>query len=343
MGMNADPEGYNPEVNEVPSDPGARSYAEQVWARAEIRRASVLKGKAHPLGHVIPPPSEKMRAIADLHSAPVTESPFVANEKPEAPPPIRGVGGSYQVNQNISSGKTNGPVTLREGTTMPQQQRGFSEQTKEALRKVAEDSTANQGTREDLEEETPKSASPSVAEDTRSELDEAEKSFEPDIPKFDFAAIVDAQSKLMSKGRRDRIESRLKPLDIGDMVTKQELTQEIVIVPGKLSVTLRTFTQSENLWILKYVFDFPGSGFYVQELINTCRLACSLVAVNGAFLPDHRPSSRDSTKIVKEDFEKKLWHISSYPVQLTADFSIQNIWFQERVTDLLTLDELKNG
>jgi hypothetical protein len=109
-------------------------------------------------------------------------------------------------------------------------------------------------------------------------------------------------------------------------------------------VSLRTFSQRENLWILKYLYDFPGSSLYVQELINTCRLVCSLVAINGSYLPDHRQDAGTATeKILKEDFEKKFFHVASFPVQLVADLSVQAMWFQDRVDKLFTVDALKNG
>jgi hypothetical protein len=185
-----------------------------------------------------------------------------------------------------------------------------------------------------------------VAEETRAELDDAERDFEPESPlvDMDMATLADIRGSMMSKERRDAIESRLEALDITDMIMKREIVQTIPVIPDKFSLTLRTFSQRENLWVLKYLYDFPGSALYVQELLNTCRLVCGLVAINGQYLPDHRKDvGKTSEEIVKEDFEKKLFHVSSFPVQLVADLSVQSIWFQDRVDKLFTVDALKNG
>lgn len=344
-GMKADPLGYNEKVNAPVSDPTVRSYATRIRERADSKRkaSDILKGNAPPLGHIEAPSLEKMRAIASLQTMPQpvfdTSDSQTKDKAPPSPPaaPIRGVGAAYPVNQILSSGKTPGPVSLREGTNMASQH--LSKETVQALE------MANKAAQEaEQEKKETEQKPPSVAKETRAELDDAEKEFEPNLPLMDFAAIEDARSMLMSKKRREDIEGRLSKLDIADMVMKRELAQTVSIVPDKLSVTLRTFTQSENLWVMKYVFDFPGSALYVQELINTCRLVCSITAINGAYLPDHRRDvGNPSEKIVKEDFEKKFYHIASMPVQLVADFSVQLMWFQDRVNKLLTLDELKNG
>lgn len=154
--------------------------------------------------------------------------------------------------------------------------------------------------------------------------------------------ITDIRTKLMSKSRRDKIEARLKPLDISDMIMKRELEQEITIVPGKLVVTLRTYSQKESLWILQYLYDFPGSPLYTRELLSTCQLVCGLVSVNGAMLPDHRDGKAEET-VLRENFEKKKEAIIGFPTQLVADISVQMIWFQDRVNQLFGLDALKNG
>lgn len=355
MGMKADPEGFNPEVNQPITDPSARSYAARIQERAATKKtASALKGKPVPLGHVESPPSEKMEAIAGLSMGNMPRPNFMepppAQQEPQAPPPpqpqqapaAKGVGAAYPINQAMAQGKVDRPVSLKEANKMAQQQQGaFSKETVQALEMANENLKK---AKEEAPAPTPEKATPSVAEKAREELDEAEQSLPSPAGQMDFAEVSTLRTGLMSQKRRDEIEKRLKPLDLGDMVMKREITQIIPIIPDKLEVTLRTFNQRENLWILKYIFDFPGSSLYIQELINTCRLVCSLVAINGAYLPDHRKDVGMPTEtIIKEDFEKKFFHVASFPVQLVADMSVQSIWFQDRVDKLFTVDALKNG
>lgn len=363
MGMEADNE-FNPEVNQPITDPGARSYAARIQQRvANKKKASALKGKAPPLGHVESPSSEKMEAIAGLHGGMAQPQFFESvpedmREPPDLKPkpnpkPPTGVGSAYPGNQAMARGQTNGPISLRQANDMAQARSNFSPETVQALKMAQENVDAAQheeapplDNRGEEPGPTAGSSKKSVAEETRDELAEAELDFEPDSPLdgMDMATIADIRTGLMSKERREAIEKRLKDLDITDMVMKKEIQQEIPIIPGKLSVTLRTFNQRENIWILKYIYDYPGSALYTQELVNTCRLTCGIVAINGKYLPDHRKDVGKMTEdIVKEDFEKKMFHIASFPVQLVADFSVQSIWFQDRVDKLFTVDVLKNG
>jgi hypothetical protein len=329
---------------EPPADPAARSYAARIQERAASKvGANALKGKPVPLGHVKSPDPEKMAAIAGLSmqrpefdpGPPPTETQTPKAEKPAG---IPGVGAAYPVNQALAQGKTNGPVTLREANQMAAvTPKTLSDDTVRALEAV------NQNVQSAQESEKP--AAPIVIGTSKSEFDDAEKSFEPaPFDSMDFASLADVRQTLMSQKRRDEVEKRLAPLEIADMIIKRELTQVIPIIPGRLEVSLRTFSQRENLWILKYLYDFPGSSLYVQELLNTCRLVCSLVAINGSYLPDHRQDVGTTTeKILKEDFEKKFFHVASFPVQLVADLSVQAMWFQDRVDKLFTVDALKNG
>lgn len=357
MGAGDDSVKPDPEVDQPITDPGARLYAARIQERAAARKTAIsLKGKPVPLGHVESPPSEKMEAIAALSSGtmprPDFMEPLSTKEEPkqpapqsQRPPSMQGVGAAYPVNQAMAMGMVDRPMTLKEANKMAQNG-VFSKETIQALE------MANVSLKKSKEETLPaappvpepEKAPPSVAAKTQEELDEAEQALPTPAGLMDLAELSTIRTGLMSQKRRDEIEKRLKPLDFGDLVTKKELTQTVSVIPGKLEVTLRTFSQRENLWILKYIFDFPGSTMYVQELINTCRLVCGLVALNGAYLPDHRKDVGLPTEtIIKEDFEKKFFHVVSFPVQLVADMSVQSIWFQDRIDKLFTLDALKNG
>jgi hypothetical protein len=332
--------------------PKAPPYSERIRQRATMKASGALKRAQVPLGHVASPPPEKMVAIANLSgmarpsfgppeeklTAASATKPVVKAEKPI----IEGVGAAYPVNQVLSQGKTKGPVTMSEGNEIAKKQ-GLSKESIRAL-EATKQHLDEQESPEETPAVEPDAKASSMAKETRKELDEAEEEFNPTLPLMDYATLSDVRSILMSKKRRDTIESRLKPLNIGDMITKKEIVQTIPIIPGQLEVTLRTFNQRENLWILKYIYDFPGSALYIQELINTCRLVCGLVAVNGALLPDHRKDvGMPTEQIIKEDFERKFFNVSSFPVHIVADFSVQAMWFQDRVDKLFTVSELKNG
>jgi len=346
------------ETGDIPS-PAARSYEARARERAATKKgASSLKGKAPPLGHVESPASDKMEAIANHvtggmarpkfigvpedQDGPPPEAPSPKAAPPEQRPHVGGIGSAYQVNQTLAATKTTRPLSMGEAKKMTES--NFSPETVQAL------SMANKDLEEQASQPPPEDTKPpsaeekkSVAQEASEDIEHATRDFEPELP-MDLGLISDIRQGMMSKERREEIEKRLGELDITDMIMKREIQQTIPVIPGKFEITLRTFTQRENIWVLQYMYDFPGSQLYTQELLNTCRLVCGLVAVNGQLLPDHRQDvGTASEKIIKEDFDKKLFHVSSFPVQLVADLSMQSIWFQDRVDKLFTLDTIKNG
>jgi hypothetical protein len=275
---------------------------------------------------------------------------FLDPPSPSAPPeatpeerapsrPPSGVGAAYPVNQAMARGEVERPVSLREANQMSTKQKpALSPESIQALKMTQVDTP-------EPEEEppAPKQEFKSVAEETQQELDQASDQFEPETS-MDVDALIEARMSIMSPQRREVIEERLAPMNIGDIITKREIVQEVPIIPDKLVVTYRTYSQRENIWVLQYLYDFPGSNAYVQELLNTCRLVCGLVSINGQYLPDHRSDVGTPSETVDRDaFKKKMFHVTSFPVQLVADMSVQMLWFQERVDKLFTVDKLKNG
>jgi hypothetical protein len=218
-----------------------------------------------------------------------------------------------------------------------------SQESEEALRKVHTMADAAEKPKNEPEPE-PKAE---AEEDTSEAIDRAAEEALSDREMFgpDLLGIREARRKLTSKDRRDKIEARLKPMDLSDLVMSSGgLTQTVPVIPGKLTLTFRTLSQRENMWVMKYLYDFPGSPLYLQELNATCRLTCALLAINDQVLPEHRSNIGEAEEdITPKDFERKLRIVTSYPIQLIADMSVQHAWFQNRVEQLFTLDELKNG
>ena len=207
----------------------------------------------------------------------------------------------------------------------------LSDETIKALEKVKE-----------MQEQAPP-AEKEVVEDDDEDLKDAESRMVTP-PMVDFEGLADAQRLLNSKARREAIEKNLQPLDIADMIVKREIRQTVTIIPGKLNYTFRTYNQSENLFCLRYVYDHQGSAAYAEELLNTCKLVCSLVAVNSAVIPEHRENiGANNEEVSLTRFEKKLFEVTHFPVELLADMSLNAIWFNGRVNKLFSIDNLKNG
>ena len=297
------------------------------------RKTGALKGRGKPLGGAPPLDPEKMAAAMPRPAFSQEEPPprEVHEPPPEPSAKAAGVGAAYDVNQAFARGEVERPVSLREAENMAGARKTLSPESIEALKMA--------------EVETEKESEPDISvskPETKKKLEDSEQDL-VDFP-FEFGAMQSARSKLISDSRRKSIEERLDPLKIEDMVINRELLQTVPIVPGKLSVTLRTFNQREHLFCLRHVYKTGGSQLFIEELLNTCKLVCATFAINGAVLPEHRVNVGKREEEVDEDkFEEKMFHLSSFPVQLLADFSVQMIWFNNRVNKLLSLDNLKNG
>jgi hypothetical protein len=333
---------------DTPTDQGPIQSAASYHSRVKARKATAsLKGKGKPLGGAPPIDPEKAAAIASIQAPQPSFGEDVTPERdpqefhvPQEPPQsLGGVGSAYDVNQSMARGELDRPVSVREAKTM-------AKAKKEVPTQLSPESVEGlEEARVRLEEEeasTP--AQPELADPTETELAEAEEEMLHRDTPFDFNSIQQQQQLMVSKERKDAIEKRLTELDIADMIVKREIQQDIPIIPGKLSYTLRTFNQHEYLFCLQYVYENPGSMTYAEEFLNTCKLVCALVAINGARLPDHRKGiGTPNEEVDKELFQKKMFHVASFPVHILADLSVQAIWFNQRVNGLFGVENLKNG
>lgn len=336
----------------------AASYNDRV--KAQKAQTEKLKGGNQPLGGAPPLDSEKMKQLADGLSLPrpdfggeepepVTEEAAAPEPAEERPPPVRGVGSAYQINQEMAQGKIKSPVSipLRGAKKIMAESKGLGDRRKPLSQKSIEDLEKMKKVQEAQEEREVESPLKDVMEEdnTSEELDKVtDEMLHRDGNLFDYGAIQEQQRILLDKNRRAIIEKQLEPLAIEDMILKREIRQDVPVIPKKLMYTLRTFSQREYLFCLQYVYEHPGSVLYNEEFLNTCKLICSLVAINGSHLPDHRDNV-DTAKeeVTKELFEQKMFHVASLPTPLMADISIQVIWFNDRVAELFSLDNLKNG
>ena len=244
---------------------------------------------------------------------------------PETPrqvhqPPSGGVGSGYEVNQALSGGGLKEPITVAQskarGMGMVSNKQVSSDQPIEPQAQVVQEAPV-----EEPEPEEPE-----------------------DAPDFNFDELGDARLRLISKERREAIESRLKPLNVSDLITTNEIRQTVPSIPGQLEYELRTISEHEHLYCMQYVYDYTGSQRYVEELFNTAKIACSVVAVNGKMLPDHRKNvGQRNEEVDKELFSKKVDVVKRFATQLLADIGVQLTWFNERVNQLFSVERIKNG
>lgn len=158
---------------------------------------------------------------------------------------------------------------------------------------------------------------------------------------FDFSGAGEAERILNNKKRRKEIEGRCEPMNFEDLILKDEVRQTVPIIPGKFEPRFRTLSPEESLFIKQYLAkDTNQSDAYSAEKFSLCQITCSLVALNGADLPDHRkPDGTPDEDLFKLKL-KKMMKKSGY---IIADLSINYYWFDIRVRRLIAPDALGNG
>jgi len=146
---------------------------------------------------------------------------------------------------------------------------------------------------------------------------------------------------LNNPNRRKKIEERLGPMNITDIIIYGEIRQDVPIVPDKLIVTYRSVAGEEDLAIKQMMFGESGGDRYLMDKYTIMQLTLALVSINGDELPAHLDNKK---KFEEEKFLKKFDAVVKFPIQLIADLGLQYLWFDERVRKLFlgSTEELKN-
>lgn len=153
----------------------------------------------------------------------------------------------------------------------------------------------------------------------------------------------DAQfSKLNNRERRAAIEARLKPLDIADILIHGEIRQDVDVIPGKVSVLLRTIAGEEDLAVKQLMSGESGMDRYLLDKFSLMGLTLGVVSINGTMLPSHL---NEKKRFDKELFNSKFDTLMRFPMTLLGDLGLQYYWFEQRVQSLFVdqTSALKNS
>ena len=307
--------------------PDAESVAETIQSaadytnRVKAKQAQMSSAKAmsKAVGGAPPISADRLRQAMpmvqpnwdDPTEDPGEFTPPSAPRQVQQPPPHPGggVGAAYEVNQALSGGGLKEPISVAQAK---QQGMGIQQNAPEA--------------------------------EVVNDPEPAEEPDEPTEDDFDFGELGRIRNQLISKERREAIEVHLKPLNVADLITTNEIRQTVPSIPGQLEYELRTIAEHEHLYCMQYVYDYSGSPRFIEELFNTAKIACSVVAINGKVLPEHRKKlgSRDE-EVDKDLFAKKISVVKRFATQLLADVGVQLSWFNERVNQLFSVEKIKNG
>lgn len=137
---------------------------------------------------------------------------------------------------------------------------------------------------------------------------------------------------------KEKIESKLEPLDIGELLTTGKVSQTVTLMKD-LTVTFKTLEAGAESIADKLAYNKSKGGENFGKLIVMAQLASSIEKLNGSPLveKDLEYSYKDEDKYV-EVLELKYGVIRSLNTYFVGMLNTHNIWFEQRVFNMI-----KNG
>lgn len=149
---------------------------------------------------------------------------------------------------------------------------------------------------------------------------------------------------LHGEPERKLIESRLKPLDIGELITKGVIRQRIPIIPGKYEITLQSYDGQVDL-ALKRLVMMESKSVDVGEQYHLDKYSFMVLAV-GLHKINDRPYADvvDPNGLFNDDlFLAKFNQIMRLPMHMLASIGVNQMWFEMRVRKLYSASAVGNG
>lgn len=139
---------------------------------------------------------------------------------------------------------------------------------------------------------------------------------------------------------RQGIEKRCRPMNFGDLILSGRVTQDVPVLPGKMTVTFRSLTGADSFWVERNSLLQPVDLRNSWALYH--QLAMSVSAINGVA----RESYTSDTDAIREDVVRQRLELLLGMNTTVIEMLIANMgWFFERVRNLFDNDfeAIKNG
>jgi hypothetical protein len=177
---------------------------------------------------------------------------------------------------------------------------------------------------------------------TPSEAQESDDDDSPLLQSMD-EGLASALDRFNNKFRRQKIEAKLAPMNVEDLVMKGELQQEVPISAG-VKVIFRTTHGLEYDGMIEELGtvanETSGSELFLRERLANYNLTLSIASIGPKRLTHHL--DKDGEFDV-DSFRKKFREVMHYPQLLLADMRVNCYWFDERVRTIMVAEELGNG
>ena len=183
---------------------------------------------------------------------------------------------------------------------------------------------------------------PTLTAENRRELERAVES----LDEFDFDRWRQSMMKdvLNNETQKKIIESRLKPMDIGDLVTQGYVIQRVDIIPGKLWVDFKMLDGETDLALKRLIMEdsksVEVSDRYFLDKFGLMSIAAVLHKVNDKPYADFTDANGDFDDA---KFRDKFRKVLKLPMPMLTSLGANALWFDIRVRKLFVSENLGNG
>jgi hypothetical protein len=166
------------------------------------------------------------------------------------------------------------------------------------------------------------------------------------LDSFDYDALRKMMNRdmLNNPDQKEIIESRLKPLDIDELIMKNRVSQEIVVVPGKFWFRFSSMTGEEDLALKQLIMEESKStevtDRYLLDKFAFMALTLGTTHINGNPVPSH---TDEKGEFDKERFWVKFNWMVKRSVHMLACIGVNHSWFEQRVRGCFVAKKLGNG
>ncbi len=148
--------------------------------------------------------------------------------------------------------------------------------------------------------------------------------------------------------QRKAIEELVEEFDLAKCLATGDWTQEVPVVPDKLSVTYRLVSPYENqavrLLLYKWIDDDPRLDALAGEIYSLMMIVASIVKIGSTQLPDHlvgpNPYEREFDD---KAFTLKYNMVRHYPNPLIHAIGVHSGWYDMRAREAMRVTNLKGG
>lgn len=181
-----------------------------------------------------------------------------------------------------------------------------------------------------------------LSDEDREELNEAFRNLDQfDFDKWRQSLMRDV---LNNEQQKKIIESRLKPMDVGDLITRGYIIQRVDINPGRFWVEFKTLDGETDLSLKRLIMEdsrsVEVSDRYYLDKFGLMSVAAVVHKINDRAYGD---ITDENGNFHDERFRKKFNQLLKLPMPMLASLGANALWFDIRVRKLFVAEAVGNG